>query len=816
MVINMTNNILNVQFVKDYIDFLKGDDSKITGLLNYAFYLLTKKTDELSLNFAYSIIINYAFRFNDYEPLIEFSIIFGYSPILDIIFNKMKISTSKEMENFIANYYIEDNKYNGKILTSGQKIIYRLIESDSDYSIIAPTSFGKTELMLESAIQSKGDCIIIVPLIALLSQIKYDISELIKNHNINAKIITHHDINKSEKYKNIYILTQERCFELIKRNKLENITDLFIDESHKLLNNDTRSYKLSQIIFLIKRKFNCNVRYYSPVLYNPASISIKGINKNQLEVVNGIRDMKCYEYYFYHSHNKEIYIPNTERMTSSYILENGTYGDFDEYIINNSKSKNIVFLNSPKNVEKCAIEFANKINENINFDCSDLIEFIGEDYYIIDTIKKGVIYIHGEMPDLIKFYLLDIYRKNENIKYLFTNSSILEGVNTPSDALFIYEYNIGRGIMKPQDFINLRGRINRINEIVKSNDLGRLVCETHFNCKSDSARAKIRNEIINPCYGIVHEDNVKNEYLEKFPLEDNSSEFISSLKQIKLIDDDIDIKEIFDEEIINDNNMVINQCLLNDIFLNSSQKNELEERLLKYHNSKINNIDELLSAMNEIFRLGDSDDIEISRLHNNEARNFYSMMLKWLVDGKNIKEKSSRMTNYYLRQPQNELIYIGKRGEICAELIGSKLVVCDNCQSNYRVDKNNMPLRLSKVWIINNHDKRKLYNMCVIKVKVEEDFISFKLMPYIESLKEIDNTIIDETLYNLIKYNSDDKFEIELIKEGLSIYLARELNNPLYKKYIFFSELGVKITKEILQVFKGNSILVDELNKYIN
>lgn len=812
----MDNNILNVQFVKDYIEFLKEDNSKITGLLNYAFYLLTRKKDELSLNFAYSIIINYTFRFHDFSPLIEFSIIFGYSPILDIIFNKMEISTSKEMENFIANYYIEDNKYKGKILTSGQKIIYRLIESDNDYSMIAPTSFGKTELMLESAIKSKGDCIIIVPLIALLSQIKYDISELIKKYNVNAKIITHHEINKSENYKNIYILTQERCFELIKRNKVENITDLFIDESHKLLNNDIRSYKLSQIIFLIKRKFNCNVRYYSPVLYNPASISIKGLNYNQLEVVNGIRDMKCYDYYFYHSNNKEIYIPNTERMTNSYILENRSYRDFDEYILKNGKCKNIVFLNSPKTVENHAIEFSKKINEEINFDSSDLIEFIGEDYYIIETIKKGVIYIHGEMPDLIKYYLLDIYRKNKDIKYLFTNSSILEGVNTPSDTLFIYEYNIGGGIMKPQDFINLRGRINRINEIVKNNDLSRLICETHFNCSSDYVKKRIRNEIIDPCYGIIHDDEVKNEYLERCTTDDNSDEFISSLKQIKLIDNDVNIKEIFDEEITNDNNIVINQCLLNDISLNDNQKIELEERLLKYHNARINSIDKLLSAMNEIFQLGYSDDIEISRLHNNEARNFYSILLKWLVDGKNIKEKSSRMTNYYMKKAPNELIYIGKRGEICAELIGSRLVICPNCQSNYRVDKNNVPIRLRKVWMINNHDKRKLYNMCVIKIKVEEDFISFKLMPYIESLKEIDNTIIDETLYNLIKYKSDDKFEIELIKEGISIYLARELNNPLYVKYISFSELGVIISKEILHVFEGNNILSDELNKYVN
>ena len=168
----MNNGSLNTKFVKDYINFLKGDDSKINGLLKYAFYLLIKKTDELSLNFAYSIIINYSLKYQDYKPLIEFSIIFGYSPILDILYNEVGASTSKEIENFIASYYISDNKLNGKVLTSGQKIIYKMINCKSDYSIVAPTSFGKTELMLESAMMSKGDCIIIVPLIALLSQVK--------------------------------------------------------------------------------------------------------------------------------------------------------------------------------------------------------------------------------------------------------------------------------------------------------------------------------------------------------------------------------------------------------------------------------------------------------------------------------------------------------------------------------------------------------------------------------------------------------------------------------------------------------------------
>ena len=95
----MNNGSLNTKFVKDYINFLKGDDSKINGLLKYAFYLLIKKTDELSLNFAYSIIINYSLKYQDYKPLIEFSIIFGYSPILDILYNEVGASTSKEIEN---------------------------------------------------------------------------------------------------------------------------------------------------------------------------------------------------------------------------------------------------------------------------------------------------------------------------------------------------------------------------------------------------------------------------------------------------------------------------------------------------------------------------------------------------------------------------------------------------------------------------------------------------------------------------------------------------------------------------------------------
>ena len=80
-----------------------------------------------------------------------------------------------------------------------------------------------------------------------------------------------------------------------------------------------------------------------------------------MKTINGIRDMKCYQYYFYHNYHKEMYVPNTVRMTDDYVLS-GYYLNFDEYILKNCKNKNIIFLNSPKDVEKKAIDFSKNIN----------------------------------------------------------------------------------------------------------------------------------------------------------------------------------------------------------------------------------------------------------------------------------------------------------------------------------------------------------------------------------------------------------------------------------------------------------------------
>ncbi len=805
----MNNNELNKYFILDYMKYMKGDKSKIDSLLRYAFYIITKEEDEMFLNFAYGLLIRYAIDFSEYKPLLEFAIIFGYFPVIDIITNKYKAVLNSEFANLLFEFSIESNTFENKVLTFDQQTMFNLINIDNDYSLVAPTSFGKTEIMLKSALLSKSDAIIIVPLVALLNQVKVDLLKLSKKEQREIKVITHHEIKASTKYKNIYVLTQERCFELIKRNPLLDVSNLFIDEAHKLLDDDERSYKLAQIIFLLRKRKKVVIKYYSPVLDDPSSIKIKGLYDGSIETVSGIRDMKNYNYYFYHKNRKELYLPHTSLMNSNFAFEDKKYLSFSEYILDNSKSKNIIFCNSPKKLEEYAIDFSLGLCEaNVNNEIyADLINFIGEDYNVIDTLKKGVIYIHGEMPDVIKLYLLNLYKKHEEIKYIVTNSSILEGINTPSDNLFIYDYKIGRKTMSPQDFINLSGRINRINNIVDSGNLSRLICDIHFNA-SNSKRYIIRNKIINPAYGIT-EKTPQNEYLEKTQKIEYSEEFEASLKQIKLLDNNINVESIFNVTNINVNDdEIIRKCLLNGLKLNNRQTNQIRERLKMI--TDIKTIRDLLIAIVKIFSLNNDDDISLSRLHNEKAINFYSMLIGWLIEGKTLKEKATRMVAYYSKINNSELIYVGKRGEIAAELINGVLRISNTGKSIYR-DKFGKPKILKKLWIKNNHNKKKLYNIFIVKIKVEEDFISFKLLPFVETIRDIDEKLINPELYNIIKYKTTDKFEIELIREGISVYLARELNKEKNKKFISITDRGVNINRDILKKFKGNDILKEEL-----
>jgi hypothetical protein len=68
--------------------------------------------------------------------------------------------------------------------------------------------------------------------------------------------------------------------------------------------------------------------------------------------------------------------------------------------------------------------------------------------------------------------------------------------------------------------------------------------------------------------------------------------------------------------------------------------------------------------------------------------------------------------------------------------------------------------------------------------------------------------------YNLIKYKTNDEFEISLVKEGMSNYLAKLLNSSNTKKYINLND-GIHIDKNILDCLEINEVLMNELKDFI-
>ncbi|BEO47880.1 hypothetical protein SMQE20_24390 [Serratia marcescens] len=63
-----------------------------------------------------------------------------------------------------------------------------------------------------------------------------------------------------------------------------------------------------------------------------------------------------------------------------------------------------------------------------------------------------------------------IFKTSQHVKYLITNSTLLEGVNLPVERLFILENKKGRTSLSHSQFNNLAGRINRFGDIFNNDN----------------------------------------------------------------------------------------------------------------------------------------------------------------------------------------------------------------------------------------------------------------------------------------------------------------------------------------------------------
>lgn len=742
------------------------------------------------LDFAYNIILKYSITYEDYKPLLDFATNFGFYPITKSIYENNLVSDSI-INNLIIEESLEDYRTASYIETYEQRVSRNtfLANDYKDLAYIAPTSFGKSSLIydyIRMNSESLDKIAIIVPTKSLLMQVYRQVREL----DLKYKILTHDDMYAGES-KFIAIFTQERALRLIAKHNVY-FDILFIDEAHKLLNKDNRSILLTRLIKkCILLNPECKTIYISPLVEDQ-----NNLRHDAEQTIDRVRinfNLKSPEIYQYCKDGTTLLY---NRFLHSHIEVDNNPIEYFEYINNNTVNKNFFYLLRPKKIEEFAQELyqstskvkSTKINELIEI----LKENVHEDFYMVELLKNGIIYLHGKLPDLIKEYLEYKYTKIGQIKYLVANTVILEGVNLPIETLFI----LNTHLLDNKDLTNLIGRVNRLNQVFTPNDnnLYKLLPQIHFlNSDKYSSATRTMSSKINSLRSNIFKDQVDNPLLDSFNYD----------KADDKVKNTVDILKNNEEFLLNSSNdpqFKIKTCLLENGIdeyyrdLETLINNIEQSNCLKDFNSWSKM--DLIEKISTLFIRNNIENVsnyELARLQHDETISFYISHIR-RMHRYSIKKRIELMHKYFVTRIEDgkEEFFVGSTyGEIAKST------------SNYKEAFNEVYVNLR------TKKRNELINLAIVKLKMEDDFVSYHLNKFVVFLHEL--KLITDDEYNNFAYGTTNSFDIELVKLGLNSSLVTRLRNDNQLSNLYFDKYNNLRAKEDFNEYKDS---LNDFNRF--
>lgn len=741
------------------------NNQEITYILTCAILLIKEyETDHRHtslLELAYYIILKYSLSFNDYGPLYDFSINIGFYPISQVITNHKLIEISSITTSLLESNINAKYKRNDIIETIEQKLTFERVtlSKEKEVCFIAPTSFGKSSIILEH-IQNNLNVVnnfaIIVPTKSLLMQTYRNIKK--KFHN-KIKILLHDEMYSNET-KFIAVLTQERALRLLDKYNIS-FDILYVDEAHKLFELDSRSILLLRLIKLNNmRNKNSRTLYFSPLISDVNNLNIQDdqhIYEQRIKF-----NVKIPEYYEYLK-TGEVFKYNV--FVNNNFQINSCKNMFD-YIKTYHSSKTFCYLTAPKKIEQFSNELAKHFDyipmtDNLEELIYILETYVHKDFYVIEYLKKGIIYIHGKMPDNIKEYLAYKFSQLPEIKFLIANNVILEGINLPIDSLFI----LSGENLHYKELVNLIGRVNRLDYVFGAeNNLNKLIPKIHFvnNDEYNRKNGNLKNKI-KLVQKKVFSDEIDNPLLKNFKMKEKNEDKNKQEKYNTIVSDDICFfsKQISEVQILKQKIIALN---ISSIYKPADNFYELilnQINTLKYNKEmkKMHVFDRLYYIFINMLEKYIIDD-EFKRLKNKEAITYYKMY--FLNRKKTLKEHVTSEVKYFEKRIQNgnSLLYIGKSfGEVPYENLNNKK------------NKNNKNVYID----LSKKNKKQMVNIAVVKQKIEDDFVNNKLQKFFQLMYDYNLLTLDE--YNEIVYGTNDKEKLYLIKMGLTINIINDLES---------------------------------------
>lgn len=810
----LSNLLENNKFKEIYEKLLIGIDINtkdeefiLTSMLilfgNYIKDRRLKKT----YNFAYHILLLYSIRTRNYRPLFDLSIQLGLYPISrHILINNLIEEDDFKIHDIISGLYIKETyfKEGGYTLTKNQyEAKNYLTESQSkSLAYIAPTSFGKSSIIkdiIRTGIYKK--ICIIAPSKSLIQQNLKNFIEFGNDYSI-----LYHDKMYDDQNKFICILTQERAIRIF--NKLNHFDIIFIDEAHNILDfnklNNHRGILLSKFLGIAKeRNKNTKFIYLSPLISNTDNLRTIGLeNIDEYVIKNNIKS----ELVYYHKGQSiELY----DRFTDKYFNQVKTIDNFENYIINKAKDKNFIYNFRPKNIEIIAHLIASQIKIKPDNSLKEikriLIDEVHPEFNIVNLIDFGIIYLHAKIPTIIKEFLEDKFAKTDSIKYLVANSVILEGINLPIDSLFITSTTE----LDYKRLINLIGRVNRLDKVFAQKNLDKLLCDIHFVENKNLNKGHALTAGIERLKVIFEKDLIKNPLIDNYNIEDLKIQ----KSQNKSKEERIAERQKLDKNIKSDYLFLIENNLKKDIYT-YLLKNNFEEIFLQ---DKLKEISEILTLnfskkencnhiIDYIFKYiinptqNYIDNEVIKRLNHEPTRNYY----KYYLDTIRIipyKNAISLTYDFFIKKAKSSdpLLYFGSTyGEVIRE------------SENYKSYK--------KVYIDlsdKKHNYKNLINLAIVKLKIEEDFVSYELNKLVNLLYDFE--IISDDQYNIFTYGTNNEKYLKYLYLGINISTIKKLIEDNQIENIKFSKTSLLVPNEKFKYYldKQSELFKFEIEKYI-
>ena len=764
--------IRNTDFASLYDRFIIGEklSQKQYEILLAIAICFTNADDTNVQQLGYRIVVEYCNQTNDYIPLYEIAVNKGLYPV----------------SKFIEQHYIDDSKRNfftewndafteqyvfGEVCRSEQQnSLVHFFESKKDdtVSVIAPTSYGKSELIISAVKEYAGKKIcVLTSTKALLIQTKKRVQQISKG--IFPKIVVHPEMYNPNDSSCLAVLTQERLLRIFKKDPQLSFDCIIVDEAHEMLEDDSRSRTLANVIIVAqKRNPEVAFKFLTPFLADSTNLKAR-YTTYDIEGFKVSEYIKTEKYFLYDLRNHtglKLY----DQFLNKYlpISDNRNLGFEEDVVKAYSAGKNIIYLNKPTDIEKFALALADVLPEVdsklIQTACDNISEYLQPQYNLLACLRKGIIYHHGSVPDAIRIYIEDLYKKDDAVRYVITSSTLLSGVNLPAERMFILDNKRGRSNLSHDSFKNLVGRVCRFSEIFshETGNLHRLEPQIYLVFgKYFAQNANCENFLRNVAkVEQNYKDAVDNVLLSEAKITADNEE---KLRQASEFIENYENGVVEDYQERYTSTVAGKACIMNGIteFDVFAHEVTIQQQVDAYQGEslKISDSNTLLETINELFiqHLPDNGTESLKRLSNKEARNFYSMMFEWRVENKSYAEMISLFVGYWYqlyKKDMNVMVYVGKWGDV--KRPGSNVA-----RYTKFVGKN----------------RTQVVNLAIVRIKEEQDFIDNTLSKYVEVLHDLD--LIEDGFYAQIKYGTDDERTICLIKNGLSLSSAM----LLIKKY---------------------------------